>query len=128
MVPEKVEFKRVGPPMVTAKIGDDYFVVEITLDGTPDSTWIDCFKHPTNYKSNEAHPSRTTVSLGKITFSSSKSNIETNVEWMDKYIHQANDCYEKKMSEQIAFQNRVLDQAKKQQEEIDKINQSLKDL
>jgi hypothetical protein len=128
MKSEKAEFRRVGPPKVTEKIADNFFTVEVKLDGTPDCDWIDCFNHPTNYKPNEAHPTRAFVVSDKITFSSSESNIKTNIEWMDNYIQQANDCYSKKRLEQTAFQNKALEQARKHQEELDRLNESLKGL
>jgi hypothetical protein len=128
MTSEKVEFKRVGSPKVLAKISPDSFTVEITLNGNPNSTWQECFIQPTNYKPNEAHPSRANVFMNKITFCSLKSNIKTNVEWMDKYIQQANDCYNQKNVEQLAFQNKGFEQERKQQEELNRINESLKDL
>jgi hypothetical protein len=125
---ENTSFTRVGSPKVTAKITDDFFTVEITLNGNPDLTWEDCFKHSIEFKPNEAHPSRALVVMNKITFQSSESNVKTNVEWMDKYIQQANNCYNRKKSEQLAFQNKALEQERKRQEEIDRINESLKGL
>jgi hypothetical protein len=124
---QNVAFKRVGAPKAIVKDAD-FLTVQISLDGSPDYNWVDCFIHPSTYTPNEAHPSRATVVGDTITFTSSESRIKANLEWMDKYIQQANDCYNRRQAEQLAEQQRLLERERKRQEELNRINETLKDL
>ncbi len=86
----------------------------------PDSMRVECFRHPTNYKDNEAHPSRTSISNNRLTFYSVESELKANIEWLDNYIKQANECYRKKLSEVTVLRNKASGEKRKQQEEIDR--------
>jgi hypothetical protein len=127
MSARNVAFKRIGAPKAIAKV-DDVLTVQVSLDGNPDWDWIECFKHPSTYTPNEAHPSRATVVGGTITFTSSQSGIKVNVEWMDKYIQQANDCYNRIMAERLAEEKRQQEIERKRKEELNRINETLKDI
>jgi hypothetical protein len=124
---EETEFKRIGPPKVTAKIGN-LFTVEITLSGAPDSIWQNCFRNPSHSKYNEAHPSNAMIAGDKITFSWAENKIKENIIDLDSYIKQANDSINKKMSEKRSAEKRAQEEAIARQADIDRINESLKDL
>jgi hypothetical protein len=123
-----VTFKRVGAPKAIAKDADGFLTVQISLDGNPDWDWIECFKHPSTYTPNEAYPSRAIVAGNTITFTSSESSIKANIEWMDKYIQQANDCYSRRVTERLAEEKRQQEIERKRKEELSRVNETLKDL
>jgi hypothetical protein len=131
MYTRNVAFKRIGAPKAIGKV-DDFLTVQVSLDGNPDWDWIECFKHPSTWTHNEAYPSRATVIGDTITFTSSESGIKANVEWMDKYIQQANDSYNRIMAERSAEekgqQERAREIERKRKEELDRINETLKDI
>jgi hypothetical protein len=124
---EETGFKRIGPPKVTEKIGD-LFTVEIMINGNPDNIWLECFRNPSRFKYNEAHPSNAIIVGSKITFSWAESKIRESVIDLDSYIQQANECYNKKMSEKLSAEKRVQDEAMARQADIYRVNESLKDL
>jgi hypothetical protein len=72
---EYTAFSRIGQAQVIAKV-EDLFTVQITLNGSPDSMWTDCYTHPSNYVDNESHPSRTVVKGNKIVFFSIETELE----------------------------------------------------
>lgn len=120
-------FLRDGPPKVIAKI-DDIFTVQITLTGSPDSMWVECYRHPTDYIDNESHPSRTIVRNNKIAFFSIENELKKNVEAIDEYLKQANDCYRKKVTQELALQKREVGGKRIKQEELDRVNKNIRDL
>jgi hypothetical protein len=122
---ENVAFTRLGQPQVIAKI-DDVFTVQIILNGSPDSMWVECYRHPTDYTDNESHPSRTIVRGNKVAFFSVESELEKNVGAIDSYLKQANDCYRKKLVQELALQNKGSREKKVKQEELDRVNKSIK--
>lgn len=71
-------------------------IVEIPLDVRPDSDWADCFFNPTT-SSVSVHPPR--IFGDMIELRATKDRPEKDLEWVYKYIEQANECYRKKMEE-----------------------------
>jgi hypothetical protein len=129
MSSEKAEFKRVGPPMVKAKDVNGFLTVEISLNGYPDYIWVqDYFRNPLSKTASGVHPSSVFVERSTIIFVSFESDIKANVEWMDKYIQQANDGYNRKKAEQLLEEKNLLELERKRKEELDRINETLKDL
>ena len=125
---KKVAFKRVGPPKASSSTHYAFLTVKITLDGEPSSDWIECFKNPASFIPDEAHPAKASVIGNCITFTSFRGNIRTNVLWMDKYVQQANECYKTMDTMYVAEEKSQRKRKKAEQEEINKINESLKDL
>ena len=128
MAPEKVEFKRVSSPKATKTTHYAFLTIEITLDGEPDSDWIECFKNPSTFIPDEAHPFKASVIGNRITFTSFRNNVRTNVLWMDKYIQQANEVYKTMDAMYIAEEKSRRKREQAEKEELDRINESLKDL
>lgn len=128
MAPEKVEFKRVGSPKASKSTHYAFLNIEITLDGEPNSDWIECFKQPSTFIPDESHPSKASISGNRITFTSFRTNVRTNVLWMDKYIQQANECYKTMNAMHVAQEKSQRERERVEKEELDKINESLKDL
>jgi hypothetical protein len=92
------------------------------------SDWIECFKNPAIYILDEAHPFNASVVGNRITFTSFRNNVRTNVLWMDKYIQQANEVYKTMDAMYIAEEKSRRKREQAEQEELDRINESLKDL
>ena len=128
MTPEKIAFKRVGPPKATESTHYAFLTITITLDGEPSSDWIECFKHPSDYIPNEADPSKASVKGHCITFTSFRTNAITNAQWMDKYIQQANECHKTMIAMRATEKKSRRKREQAMKEELDKINESLKDL
>ena len=128
MAPEKVEFKRVGPAKASSGTHYAFLTVKITLDGEPCADWVECFRHPSTFVPDEAHPSKASVVGNCITFTSFRTNVRTNVLWMDKYIQQANECYKMMTAMHKAQEKSQREREQAEQEELDRINESLKDL
>jgi hypothetical protein len=128
MAPEKVEFKRVSSPKAKKTSHYAFLTIEIILDGEPDSDWIECFKNPATFIPDEAHPFKAVVDGNRITFTSFRNNVRTNVLWMDKYIQQANEVYKTMDAMYIAEEKSRRKREQAEQEELDRINESLKDL
>ncbi|MGA2681619.1 MAG: hypothetical protein ABSF44_07455 [Candidatus Bathyarchaeia archaeon] len=125
---KKVEFKRVSSPKATKTSHYAFLTIEITLDGEPDQDWIECFKNPATFIPDEAHPFNASVIGNRITFTSFRTNVRTNVVWMDKYIQQANECYKTMDAMYTAEEKNRQKREQAEQEELDKINEMLKDL
>jgi hypothetical protein len=71
-------------------------IVEIPLNLTPDSDWVQCFSNTTTWTPN-VHLPRAFGAL--IEFRALKEKPEQDLEWVYKYIEQANECYRKRMRE-----------------------------
>jgi len=125
---EKAEFKRVGPPVASQGTHYAFLNIKITLNAKPSADWIECFKNPATFIPDEAHPAKATVKGNYITFTSFRGNIRTNVLWMDKYVQQANECYNKMSDMYNAEVKSQREKTKQEQKEIDEINESLQDL
>jgi len=121
------DVKRQGPPKA---IGIDekhpgLLRIQIPLNIAPDSDWIDCFKNPGTYKPDEAHPRMADI-WGKILeYRFSEENLQKKVEWVDKYINQANGCYRRKMAEKEAEMKRQEEKANKEREKLESVNKVL---
>jgi len=124
----KVEFKRVGPAKASSSTHYAYLTVRITLDGEPSSDWIECFKNPATFIPDEAHPAKAKVAGNTIEFTSFRAHIRTNVQWMDKYVKQANECYQMMSDMYKDEEKSQFEREKAEKAEIDRINESLKDL
>jgi len=127
------DVKRQGSPKT---IGRDekypgLFRIQITLNVAPSSDWIDCFRNPSTWKPDEAHPRLAeirTMRGSHIVFRSSEEHLKGNIEWMDKYISQANECYHRKMAKKEAEMKRQEEKAKKEKEKLESINKILEKL
>jgi hypothetical protein len=129
MSTQKAEFKRVGPPKVKAKDVNGFLTVEISLNGYPDYIWVqDYLRLPLFITDGGVHPSSVFVESNIIIFVSFESDIKANVERMDKYIQQANDGYNRKKADELLEEKNLLELERKRKEELDRINETLKDL
>jgi len=128
------DVKRQGPPEAIGRDEKHHglFRIKITLNISPDSDWIKCFRSPSTYTYGEAHPKfaeiRRMRGSSYIEFRSSKEHLKGNVEWMDKYINQANECYHRKMTKKEEEMKRQEAKAAKEKEELEKINKMLEEL
>jgi len=124
-----VDVERQGSPKA---IGRDersgFFRVRILLNISPDHDWIECFKNPSTFKPDEAHPRLAEIQGNVLLFWSSEGHITENVEWIDKYTSQANECYHRKMAEKEAEIKRQEEKMKREKEELKRINEMLEKL
>ena len=101
------------------------FVIQITLNISPDKDWIECFGHPRTFRVDEAHPKLAKISGNILEFRSSEEHLKENIEWMDKYIDQANECYRQKLAAKTAETSEQGAKAEDDTEELEKINKML---
>lgn len=53
MTEEKIEFKRIGKVQAIDKFRPDFLTLQITLDGSPNGLWINCFRNPKTFRLND---------------------------------------------------------------------------
>jgi len=121
----KCEFKRVGDVEAITKTGD-YITLQISLDGSPDSEWVICFKQPREHKPN--HVASMRVIGDKIQISSHIAQVKETIEWVEKYIQYANEAYKKIIAAQEARIKKQRETEEASKEELRRINESLKGL
>ena len=120
--------KRVGPAVVISKNGDALFV-RFRLNAAPSQDWIRCFREPSSYQTNEAHPSNVRFNVDDtIEFPSKLSQLESNIKWMDKYIDLADVACNARIAKELADKKRKEDLETENIEELKKINESIKGL
>ena len=120
--------KRVGSAEVVSKNGDDLWV-RIRLSGTPNVEWLQSFRDPISCQLNKAHPSNARFnSDNTLDFESTMSSLKNDIQWIDKYLEQANAACIAKKAKELAEKKRKEDLADAKIEEIKKINESIKDL
>lgn len=124
-----IAVKRQGSPKAIGRDeGVGYFRIQILLNISPDRDWIECFKNPSKYRPDEAHPKLSEIQGNVLVFWSSEGHIKENVEWIDEYINQANECYHRKMAEKEARIKGQEEKTKKEKEELQRINKMLEKL
>ena len=125
---ETINIKRVGSAEAISKDNDSLWI-RIRLSATPDQDWIHCFRDPSSYQTNEAHPSNARFNTDNtIDFQSTVNGLENNIKWMDKYLEQANTAYNAKKAKVLADKKRKEDLEAKKIEDLKKINEFIKDL
>ncbi len=101
------------------------FVIQITLNISPDKDWIECFGHPRTFRVDEAHPKLAKISGNVLEFRSSGERLKENIKWMDKYIDQANECYRQKIAGKEGETSKQEVKGESETEELEKINKIL---
>jgi len=126
MAMEKIEFKRIGKVQAIDKFRPDFLPLQITLDGSPNGLWIKCFKNPKTFRGNEVLGIEVKDNI--ITFREHESQVKETLGWIENYISQANTVYKAQVAEYQARQKREKEQEQAKKAELDRINESLKDL
>ena len=120
--------KRVGSAEVVEKNGVDLWV-RIRLSGSPNVEWLQSFRDPISCQLNKAHPSNARFNADNtLDFESTTSEIKNDIQWMDKYLEEANAACIAKRSKELSEKKRKEDLADAKIEEIKKINESIKGL
>ena len=101
-------------------------VLQATLDGNPNGSWIDCFRHPKTYRGNEILGME--VKGNTIIFRERESQVKETVAWVDNYINQANVAYKAKVEEQQTRLKKQKEIEDSKESRLEKISESLKDL
>ncbi len=121
------DVKRQGSPKAVGK--DErhpgLFVIQITLNISPGKEWIECFRNPRTFILEEAHPKLTKIWENIIEFRSSEEHLKENIEWMDKYIGQANECYSRRGAGKEAELEKQEAKAINEREKLEAINKML---
>jgi hypothetical protein len=121
------DVKRQGSPKAVRK--DErhpgLFVIQITLNIAPDKEWVECFRNPRTFILEEAHPKLTRIWENIIEFRSSEEHLKENIEWMDKYIGQANECYSPTAAGKEAELKKQEAKAIDEREKLEAINKML---
>jgi len=122
-----VDVMRQGSPKAVGRDKEHtgLFQVLLILNVSPDSDWRECFQNPREFQPNEAHPRLAAIMGDKLMFRSSEEHIERNIEWMDKYINQANECYRKKMAEKEEEIKKQEARSQAEKAELERINKML---
>ena len=124
------DVKRQGSPKAIGK-DEKYpalFRIQITLNIPPDSYWVDCFRSPSKFTGGEAHPKRAEIYGNILVYSFSGENLKDKIEWVDRYINQANECYHRKIAKKEAEKKRQQAKKAKEKEELESINKMLEKL
>ena len=87
---DKVKAARIDPE------ASGLVIVEIPLNISPDLDWLQCFSYTTTWTPS-VHLPRLSGAL--IEFRAMKEKPEQDLEWVYKYIDQANECYRKRIKE-----------------------------
>jgi len=122
--------KRQGSPKALGRDENHpgLFIIKIPLNVHPDSEWMECFRNPTTFRLDSAHPKLIEVSGNNLMLRSPEKKITENIKWVEKYISQANGCYERKIAEKMAERKRQEEKLRKEKEELKRINDVLKEL
>lgn len=86
------------------------------------------FKKPSEIKSMEVHPRAVQINGNEIAWNTSENKIKENVEWLDKYIKQANEKYDKLLAKREEEKRKLEERQTKEKEEPDRLNEKFKDL
>ncbi|MCW4019178.1 MAG: hypothetical protein NWF00_10970 [Candidatus Bathyarchaeota archaeon] len=126
MTEEKIEFKR-----ISAKASDldqnGAFKLEIELDGTPTSSWFECFKQPSDLKYPDIYPKNAELAGNTILYYGiTQDKLKEKIEWIDKYIQQANKRYSQEVVKRQEMQKKAEEKEKKREATLQRINETLK--
>ena len=98
------------------------FVIKIPLNEAPNTSWIECFKNPTTWTPSVHPPS---VSGNYILLRSPENQIERDIEWILKWIEEANERYEKQLEKSRAERKRAEEKQALEAEKTREINERL---
>ena len=101
--------KRAGPPQAIQKLGENLFMVQITLSETPSADWKRLFYETQQAPPPEFPPRSVDLSANFARFRSDTSSVEAKTAWVDRWIDRAN-------QKETAMGGR-LDQERKQRRE-----------
>lgn len=100
-------------------------IVWIPLNKAPDADWINCFEHPRTFATH-IHPPK--VQGPFIVWRADKDKADKDIEWIFKYIEQANTCYQEVLKEREERKARMQEQEKLEEKELEKIKKKFENL
>jgi len=100
-------------------------IVEIPLNVQPPSEWIECFRHPSTWNPSIHRPS---VNGRSIIWRAVKESVDKDIQWIFRYIEQANACYERILKEKEKERERVEREESAQKSELEEIEKKLENL
>lgn len=120
--------KRISPPEFIEEVGFKTFKVRVKLNRDPESDWIELFREPSVTKSMEVHPRVVELNGDVITWTTSEDKVPENIEWLDNYIRQANDKYNRLLGKQEEEKQKREESEKQKQAKLDRLNEKYKNL
>lgn len=106
----------------------ELIVIKVKLNVDPDYTWKTCFQKPREWQDNQSHPKRVRIVEGGIWVNSTEKSLKKDIEWLDKYIDQANECYRKAIKQAEEEMKKQKEQEAKDKQDIERINKMLETL
>ena len=115
---EASNIKRVGSAEVINKNGNDLWV-RIRLSATPNADWLQSFRDPISYLNNKTHPSNARFnSDNTLDFESTMGELKNDINWMDKYLEQANAACIAKRTKELSDKKRKEELEAEKKEEL----------
>jgi hypothetical protein len=120
--------KRISPPDFIDEVGFKTYKLRVRLNRYPESDWIGFFRESSEMKSTEVHPRIVEIDGDEITWTASEDKIPENIEWVDKYISQVNEKYNRLLGKNEEEQQKQEESEKQKQAKLDRLNEKYKDL
>ena len=96
--------------------------MEITLNEAPPQKWIKCFHNPNQFTIS-FHPMN--IGGNKIITVCEEANIDSVLDWADKYIKQANEAYDALLEFEAREVEKEKNKKQEEKKEIQNINKRL---
>lgn len=101
--------KRSGPPQAVQKVRDNYYLVQILLNGSPSADWRRLFYETRLEASPDFQPRSVEISGALMRFRSEPDAVESRIKLIDRWVDHANEKV-------AAMSGRNEDQRRKQEE------------
>jgi hypothetical protein len=82
--------KRAGPPLAIQKLGEDLYMVQITLAETPSADWKRLFYETQQAPPPDFMPRSVDISGNFVRFRTNAASVEAKTAWIDRWIERAN--------------------------------------
>jgi hypothetical protein len=82
--------KRAGPPLAIQKLGEDLYMVQVTLSDTPSADWKRLFYETQQSPPPDFMPRSVDISGTFVRFRTSAASVEAKTAWIDRWIERAN--------------------------------------
>ena len=82
--------KRAGPPLAIQKLGEDLYMVQITLSDTPSADWKRLFYETQQSPPPDFPPRGVDISSNFVRLRTNAASVEAKTAWIDRWIDRAN--------------------------------------
>ena len=101
--------KRSGPPQAVQKVRENYFLVQVLLNGSPSADWRRLFYETKHDAAADFQPRSVEISGGLMRFRSEPTGVEQRIAMIDRWVEHANE-------KEAAMGNRNEEQRRKREE------------